>query len=223
MIGAGLQRAGDPAIGPAAFNVLQREAFAYFVKEVNPRNGLVADKTQPGAVARIAAVGLALSSYPVCVERGLMDRAEAVQRTLKTLQFFDGSMQSTEADATGYKGFYYHFLDMRSGRRAGDCEASTIDTAFLLAGMLTAAAYFLGNTGDEHEICQSARKRDPLSASKKDPSVHADRRRACALLERELWVSGPPERPSRVWRRRAAYPQRRQSQGGWGSWIRRGF
>jgi hypothetical protein len=81
-----------------------------------------------------------------------MDRADAVQRTLTTLRFFDGSIQGTDADATGYNGFYYHFLDMRSGRRVWDCELSTIDTAFLLAGMLTAAAYFLGDTEDEDEI-----------------------------------------------------------------------
>ena len=42
----------------------------------------------------------------------------------------------------GYKGFYYHFLDMKTGRRAWNCELSTIDTGFLIAGILTAAAYF---------------------------------------------------------------------------------
>lgn len=56
---------GDPPIGPAELGRLQRETFAYFVKEANPSNGLIADKTQPGAPPSIAAVGLALSSYPV--------------------------------------------------------------------------------------------------------------------------------------------------------------
>src|SRR5665811_2443379 len=82
----------------------------------------IADKTQPGAPSSIAAVGLALSSYPVGVVRGFMSRADAVQRTLATLRFFDASVQGTEADATGYKGFYYHFLDMSSGRRVWECE-----------------------------------------------------------------------------------------------------
>lgn len=143
---------GDPPIDPAELETLQRETFGYFVKEANPSNGLIADKTQPGAPSSIAAVGLALSSYPVGVVRGFMSRADAVQRTLATLRFFDASVQGTEADATGYKGFYYHFLDMRSGRRAWECELSTIDTAFLLAGMLTAAAFFLDDTDDEREI-----------------------------------------------------------------------
>ena len=47
-----------------------------------------------------------------------------------------------ENDATGYKGFYYHWLDMQTGRRAWNCELSTIDSTFLVAGALTAAAYF---------------------------------------------------------------------------------
>ncbi len=139
-------------IGQAEFDRLQRETFEYFVKEANPRNGLIADKTKPGAPASIAAVGLALSLYPIGVARKFMDRADAVQRTLTTLRFFSNSVQGIEADATGYKGFYYHFLDMRSGRRVWECELSTIDTAFLLAGMLTAGAYFLDDTDDEHEI-----------------------------------------------------------------------
>jgi hypothetical protein len=68
------------------------------------------------------------------------------------LRFFHQSVQSTDPDATGYKGFYYHFLDMTSGKRVWQCELSTVDTAFLLAGMLTAAAYFVGSTSQEREI-----------------------------------------------------------------------
>ena len=101
------------------------ETFDYFVHEANPLNGLVIDKTKPGSPASIAAVGLALSSYPVGVERGFMSRANAVKRTLATLRFFHNSVQSTDADATGYKGFYYHFLDMTSGKRVWKCELST--------------------------------------------------------------------------------------------------
>ena len=78
--------------------------------------------------------------------------AAAVQRTLNTLRFFANSPQSPEPDATGYKGFYYHFLDMNSGARAWQCELSSIDTALLIAGMLTAAEYFSEDTPEEHEI-----------------------------------------------------------------------
>jgi hypothetical protein len=152
LIRVGARHVSDPPVGPAEFDILQRETFEYFVKEANSHNGLIADKTQPGAPASIAAVGLALSLYPIGVARKFMDRADAVQRTLTTLRFFNNSSQGIEADATGYKGFYYHFLDMKSGRRVWECELSTIDTAFLLAGMLTVAAYFLDDTDDEHEI-----------------------------------------------------------------------
>lgn len=142
----------DPKACPEVMETLQRDSFNYFVHETNPVNGLVIDKTQPGTPASIAAVGLALSAYPVGVERGFTTRADAIERTLATLRFFDQSVQSTAADATGYKGFYYHFLDMVSGQRAWKCELSTVDTAFLLAGMLTVAAYFSKDTADEREI-----------------------------------------------------------------------
>jgi hypothetical protein len=131
---------------------LQRRAFAYFEHETNPVNGLVLDKTAPDWPASIAATGLALASYPVAVERGLMRRDAAIDRTLATLRFFWNSPQGPEPDATGYRGFYYHFLDMGSGRRVWSCELSTVDSAFLLAGMLTAAAYFADDTVEQTEI-----------------------------------------------------------------------
>ena len=136
----------------AELEKLQRESFDYFLHETNPANGLVIDKTAVNWPASIAATGLALACYPVSVERGFMTRAAAVERTLATLRFFWNSPQGTEPDATGYKGFYYHFLDMQTGRRAWHCELSTIDSAFLLAGALTAGAYFDANTTGESEI-----------------------------------------------------------------------
>jgi hypothetical protein len=136
----------------AELDSLQRESFSYFVHEPNPVNGLVIDKTAPNWPASIAATGFALAAYPVGVERKLLSRAAAVERTLATLRFFANSPQGPEPDATGYQGFYYHFLDMQTGRRAWQCELSTVDTGFLLAGMLTAAAYFEADTADEKEI-----------------------------------------------------------------------
>lgn len=136
----------------AVLETLQRESFAYFLHETNPVNGLVIDKTATDWPASIAATGLALAAYPIGVERGYLSRARAIERTLATLRFFWNSPQGPEPDATGYKGFYYHFLDMRTGRRAWRCELSTIDTTFLLAGALTAGLYFDGDTPDEREI-----------------------------------------------------------------------
>ena len=135
---------------------LQRAAFGYFLAAFNPANGLIADTTRAGSPASIAVVGFALASYPVAVERGWMARADAATRTLTTLRFFWASPQSESADATGYNGFYYHFLDMQTGRRVWQSELSPVDTTFLLAGILTASAYFTGTAPHEVEIRQLA-------------------------------------------------------------------
>jgi len=135
---------------------LRRDTFDYFRHEVNPANGLVRDKTQPGSPSSIAAVGMGLSAYTVAVERELLSRTEAIERTLTVLRFFQSSHQGPEPDATGYKGFYYHFLDMQTGLRTWDCELSTVDTAILLAGVLTAASYFSGENEKESEIRELA-------------------------------------------------------------------
>jgi hypothetical protein len=131
---------------------LQWKTFEYFLNEVNPANGLIADKTRDGWPASIAATGLALTAYPVGVERGFMTRTDALRVTLTTLRFFRNSQHSTAADATGYNGFYYHFLDMTTGRRAWQCELSTVDTALLLAGVLAAASYFDRDVEEEQQV-----------------------------------------------------------------------
>ena len=136
----------------AELEILQRESFSYFLHETNPANGLVIDKTAPDWPASIAAVGFALAAYAAGTERGFMSRGAAAKRTLATLRFFWNSKQGPEPDATGYQGFYYHFLDMQTGRRAWQCELSTVDSAFLLAGMLTARGYFDRDTTEEQEI-----------------------------------------------------------------------
>lgn len=121
---------------------LRRDAAAYFLREVDAETGLIADRTEPGAPCSIAAVGMGLTVYAASVEGGLLSRSDAVGLTLRVLRFLASSRQGREPDATGYKGFYYHFLDKKTGRRAGNCELSTIDTAILMAGVLTAATYF---------------------------------------------------------------------------------
>ena len=131
---------------------LQCAAFGYFLEQVNAENGLVADTSRAGSPASIAVVGFALSAYPVAVERGWMTRADAVNRTLATLRFFCDSEQSDSPEATGFKGFYYHFLDMHTGARVWRSELSMIDSALLVAGMLTAGRYFTAKTPAENEL-----------------------------------------------------------------------
>jgi len=120
---------------------LQRVTFDYFLKETNPQNGLVPDSTRQGSPCSITPTGFALAAYPVGVERRFITRRDAIKRTLTTLRFFWNSPHGPEPDATGYKGFYYHFLNMQTGRRMWDCELSTIDSTFLIAGALTAAEF----------------------------------------------------------------------------------
>lgn len=136
----------------ALLDALQHAAFDYFLEQVHPDNGLIADTSRPGSPVSIAVVGFGLSAYPIGVEHGWMAREDAVQRSLLALRFFHGSDQSGAADATGYKGFYYHFLDMQSGKRVWQSEVSMIDSALLIAGALAAAMYFDGDGAAEVEL-----------------------------------------------------------------------
>ncbi len=146
---ASMSRAG---LSDEALAQLQHDTFGYFLKETNPDNGLVPDSTRQGAPSSITAVGLGLSAYTVSVERGYLKRAEAVERVLTTLRFFWNSPPEEEQDAISRQGFYYHFLDMRTGRRAQESEISTVDTTFLLGGALAAAQYFNLKTKGEREL-----------------------------------------------------------------------
>lgn len=135
---------------------LQRAAFGYFTDFSDPVTGLVADTSRPGSPCSIAVVGFALSCYPIAVKNGWMTREEAALRTLLALRFFHQSLQGEEPEATGHKGFYYHFLDIRSGKRVWDCELSLIDTALLMAGICVAGVVF--DKPEEREIRDLSRE-----------------------------------------------------------------
>ena len=108
---------------------MQRSAFKYFLEKTNSQTGLVLDSTWKDSPASIAAVGFGLAVLPVSVERGWISRDDAMERSIVTLRFFANSYQGPESDATGYQGFYYHFLDPVSGQRSWSSELSTIDSA----------------------------------------------------------------------------------------------
>ena len=131
---------------------LEADTFKYFLHEMHPATGLVPDSTREGSPCSIAVVGFALTVYPIAVERSYLSRAEAIKRTRRKLRFFYNGPEGKGPDSIGCKGFYYHFLDMNNGRRVWNSEASTIDTAILIAGALTAAQYFDRDTAAEREI-----------------------------------------------------------------------
>lgn len=135
---------------------LQRGAFKYFLDKTNPQNGLVLDSTWQDAPSSIAAVGFGLAVFPVVAERGWISREEATERTLTTLRFFANSHQGPEPDATGYQGFYYHFLNPVTGQRSWESELSTIDSTILISGMLAAARYFAQDLPGERAIRELA-------------------------------------------------------------------
>ena len=126
----------------ALVNRLQRGAFDYLWRYGNPDNGLVADTSRPGSPCSIAVVGFALTAYIIAAERGWLSRSRAAERAATTLRFFLHSVQADTPQATGYKGFYYHFLDMHSGQRVWNCELSLIDSTLLMAGVLSVGLYF---------------------------------------------------------------------------------
>lgn len=132
---------------------VQHRAFLYFWETADPTTGLVPDRWPTPSFASIAAVGFALTAYPVGVERGWISRAQARERTLTTLRFFAQGPQGPESSGTiGYRGFFYHFLDMASGTRFANVELSSVDTALLLMGARFAARYFQQDNPEEAEI-----------------------------------------------------------------------
>jgi hypothetical protein len=132
---------------------LQERTFRFFWETANPENGLVPDRYPTQGYSSIAAVGFGLTTYPIGVERGYITREQARQRVLTTLRFFSKARQSSDPrGAVGHRGFFYHFLDMKTGERFGDSELSTVDTAILLAGALFCQSYFDGADPEEVEI-----------------------------------------------------------------------
>ena len=121
---------------------LQRRTFKYFWDN-SGGSGLTPDRTPGADTCSVAAVGFALTSYLVGAERGYVSRDEAAHRTYAALRVLWQAPQGpAAAGVAGFKGFFYHFLDGHDGLRSADSELSTIDTALLMAGVLSSLVYF---------------------------------------------------------------------------------
>ena len=135
---------------------LQYKTFLYFINEVNYENGLVKDRSTDFSPASIAATGFAIPVWAIGVENRWIEREKAVNLTLNLLKFLLKSDQSINDSATGYMGFYYHFLDMKTGKRMWKSELSSIDTGLLLAGIRFAVQYYDKDTPSEKLLRQLA-------------------------------------------------------------------
>jgi len=134
-------------------DTLEQRTFAFFWERTNPLNGLTVDRWPTPSFSSIAAVGFALTAYPIGVERQYIKRADARDRVLTTLRFLWKAPQGPQpVGMTGYQGFYYHFLDMKTGQRFEQVELSSIDTTLLLGGVLFCQVYFDGDDPGEVEI-----------------------------------------------------------------------
>ncbi len=132
---------------------LERRTFDFFWETTDAQTGLAPDRWPTPSFASIAAVGFALSAYPIGVARGYVTRNEARDRTLTTLRYFANLPQGPDrTGVAGHKGFFYHFLDMKTGLRFDRCELSTVDTALLLMGALHAQSFFDGEQPEEASI-----------------------------------------------------------------------
>jgi hypothetical protein len=135
---------------------LERRSFRYFWEQADPQTGLVPDRARmDGApldeshrnVASIAATGFGLTALCIAAERGWITSQQARERTRNALHFFANKTFQEH-------GWFYHWMDAKTGERRWNSEVSSIDTALLLAGVLTARQYFR----DDREIVALANK-----------------------------------------------------------------
>ena len=162
---------------PPLFRDIEKRTFQFFWDTTNDKNGLTPDRYPSRPFASIASVGYALTAYPIGIENGWVSRTQAVDRTLTTLRFFRDIPQGPQPSGKGgYKGFYYHFLDMQNGERYNRwVELSSVDTALLMMGVLFAQAYYDGDDPREQEIRKLAdqlyRKVDWTWLQQREPLV----------------------------------------------------
>lgn len=123
---------------------IEKTGFLYFWEQADPNTGQVKDRAFSNGtednrpVSSIAATGFGLTVLVIGHNRNFFDRNLIEERVSKTLKFIWENLE-------GHKGFYYHFVDMKTGKRVWNCELSSIDTAILINGVLTVKEYFEEN------------------------------------------------------------------------------
>lgn len=124
-------------------DLISRKAFDFFREKQSPVTGLFADTI--GGDASIAVTGFGLTALCIGAEKGWITKDEARKRVLRCINVLLKNPNTSNDIATKRKdGFFYHFLDMKTAERAGKAEVSTVDTALLICGAITAGEYFGG-------------------------------------------------------------------------------
>ena len=136
---------------------IQESAVDFFWYEANPANGLIKDRSTQSSDCSIASVGFGLTAICIGIDHGWIPDTAGQDRVLTTLKTFWTLPQGSGTSGyAGYKGFFYHFLNMQSGVRSGTCELSSIDTALLLAGILYCRDYFTSSDSVDTQIRELA-------------------------------------------------------------------
>ena len=136
---------------------LKERTFTYFWEIVDSTTWQTDDRYPTKNFTSIAATGFALPAYVIGIENEYISREKGAERVLNVLDWLWNSPQGDYAEGVaGYRGFYYHFLNYDTGTRYQQVELSTIDTALLMAGVLTTQSYFDADNRVESRIREIA-------------------------------------------------------------------
>jgi hypothetical protein len=136
---------------------LKQRTFNYFWDLADSITWQIPDRYPTKSFTSIAATGFGLSAYLLGIENKYITREQGAKRVLNTLKWLWNSVQGSEKSGiSGYKGFYYHFLTNGQGLRFKEVELSTIDTGWLMAGILSCQSYFDGDNDMEKQIRELA-------------------------------------------------------------------
>ena len=135
---------------------LEHRTFRWFWETTSPETGLVPDRWPHTTFSSVAAIGFGFTACGIGAERAYVPRDSAALRVVRTLRFLASLPQGAQpSGASGHEGFFYHFLNERTGARFNnEVELSTMDTALLLCGALFCQSYFDRDTPEELTIRQ---------------------------------------------------------------------
>ena len=151
----------------ALLDQIERATFLFFWEQGHPQTGLIKDRcnvraTDTSIVASIASTGFGLTAICIAEKRGFISHEQARLRVIQTLSSLWHRLPT-------HRGFYYHFANLATGERIWDAEASSVDTAILLCGVLMCKAHFADK--DIHQLAQAIYDRVDWSWLSEDTTI----------------------------------------------------